>query len=190
ERDARIEARKKEAAKKKDEAAKKKAKLATRISENRKDTNGQRVKMFEGKIMVEVINAVQAKLAQEEGFNAVVIFDNAASAAVPTNKNPVTSDPRVMRLLMDSVLIPVVVRVRAGHSIEAKIAKHIGVDAIDEVNYAMTTTMPFIEKKEENIPYMADNPRRRLKALVQAAEFYNKPDVMMKLSTGTNERLM
>ncbi|KAJ2327776.1 hypothetical protein GGI00_004371 [Coemansia sp. RSA 2681] len=140
ERAARIEARKKEAEKKNKERDEKKAKLKKRLDDQKAYFLKERVRMLDGAIIVEVLNTVQAKLAQAAGFNAICPFNTTGKTSIPTYANLVTSDPRMMRDMMDSVLIPVIARVRTGHVIEAKMAEHLGAGIIDEADYGATTS--------------------------------------------------
>ncbi|KAJ2682342.1 hypothetical protein IWW39_006040, partial [Coemansia spiralis] len=75
EREARIQARKKEVEKKAEERKAKEKKIIDRIDENRAVTFKAHVKMFECGVIVEVLNTVQAKLAQEAGFNAICPYN-------------------------------------------------------------------------------------------------------------------
>ncbi|KAJ2740052.1 Pyridoxal 5'-phosphate synthase subunit snz1, partial [Coemansia sp. BCRC 34301] len=131
EREARIEARKKEAEKKRKERDDKKNKLVSRLEANVAKTKAERVRSLADGIMVEVLNTVQAQLAQEAGFNAVLPYDSAA-----TNINPRSINPREVRSMLNAVLIPVIARVQVGHYIEAKMAERLGASIIEEFDAA------------------------------------------------------
>ncbi|KAJ2426022.1 hypothetical protein GGF41_002209, partial [Coemansia sp. RSA 2531] len=74
-------------------------------------------------VIVEVVNVIQAKLAQDAGFTAICPYDYPATVSSKVTGNPLTTDPRVMRDMMNSVIIPVMARVRVGHAIEAMMAE-------------------------------------------------------------------
>ncbi|KAJ2627185.1 hypothetical protein GGF44_004803, partial [Coemansia sp. RSA 1694] len=155
ERAARIEARKKEAEKKNKERDEKKAKLKKRLDDQKADFLKERVRMLDGAIIVEVLNTVQAKLAQAAGFNAICPFNTTGKTSIPTYANLVTSDPRMMRDMMDSVLIPVIARVRTGHVIEAKMAEHLGAGIIDEADYGAAALANPMAKGGFGVPVMS-----------------------------------
>ncbi|KAJ2009065.1 hypothetical protein GGI04_000754 [Coemansia thaxteri] len=148
----RIEARKREAAKikkEKDEklAKKKAAIMAIRLS---KDHKTKLAKKLANGIIVDVINEVQARLAQEAGFTAVCIFTQPPNVPFgPGDATSRASDSRAARLLMNRVLIPVMAKVSIGHFLEAKVAERVGVNLIDESDYLDSNASVFLDK--ENI---------------------------------------
>ncbi|KAJ2695111.1 hypothetical protein H4218_005333, partial [Coemansia sp. IMI 209128] len=75
EREARIQARKKEADKKAKERKEKEAKIIKRIESHRAETFKAQLSMLKCGVIVEVLNTVQAKLAQEAGFNAICPYN-------------------------------------------------------------------------------------------------------------------
>ncbi|KAJ2401162.1 hypothetical protein GGI10_006092, partial [Coemansia sp. RSA 2530] len=155
EREARILARKKEVEKKAKERKEKEAKIIKRIDESRAATFKAHVKLFECGIIVEVLNTVQAKLAQDAGFNAICPYNYPEEMTMSGNGNPVTSDPRVIREMMNSVLIPIMANVRIGHTIEAKMAAHLGASIINEHEYAEVSEATYMSKKGFKVPFMA-----------------------------------
>ncbi|KAJ2814069.1 hypothetical protein H4S07_000178 [Coemansia furcata] len=154
EREARIAARKAEAEKKTKEAKAKIESLKKRLmsKDSQSITLGARVNMFKHGVIVEVVNKIQAKLAQEAGFTAICPYD----FPQPLNAlgNPVTSDPRVIRDMINSVLIPVMAKVRVGHIIEAKMAAYLGANIIDESDYTTKLTSKHMLKEEFGVPFM------------------------------------
>ncbi|KAJ2834874.1 hypothetical protein GGI24_000161 [Coemansia furcata] len=155
EREARIAARKAEAEKKTKEAKAKSENLKKRLmsKESQAITLVARVNMVKNGVIVEVVNTIQAKLAQEAGFTAICPYD--FPQPLTTLGNPVTSDPRVIRDMINSVLIPVMAKVRVGHIIEAKMAAHLGANIIDESDYiTKLASKHMLNKKEFGVPFM------------------------------------
>ncbi|KAJ1914255.1 Pyridoxal 5'-phosphate synthase subunit snz1 [Coemansia sp. RSA 922] len=155
-RDARIAERKKEAEKKDKELKEKTEKLRKRLEGEASLllTKPARVNMLNYGVIVEVVNVVQAKLAQDAGFTAICPFDNPVPLSSNKNRNPLTSDPRVMRDMMNSVVIPVMAKVRIGHIVEALMAEKLGANIIDESDYVGQDNATYMEKKKFKVPFM------------------------------------
>ncbi|KAJ2874381.1 hypothetical protein GGH93_002447 [Coemansia aciculifera] len=136
ERDTRIAARQQEAKKKKDEKTAKEEALKTRLKLNLKTTTPERANKLKGCIIVDVINVIQARLAQEAGFSAVCALE-ILPATMQTRKMSRMCDPRVTRSIANSVLIPVVAKVSIGHDVEAEVAVEVGANFIDESEFAI-----------------------------------------------------
>ncbi|KAJ2399846.1 hypothetical protein GGI10_006327, partial [Coemansia sp. RSA 2530] len=127
--------------------------LKKRLDLHQKVTTKARVDMLRYGLMVEVVNTVQAKLAQEAGFTAICPYDYPARHSTSANGNPTTSDPRVIREMMNKVLIPLMAKVRIGHIIEAQMAEHLGVNIIDESEYAGEAKAKHILKNGFRAPF-------------------------------------
>ncbi|KAJ2063428.1 Pyridoxal 5'-phosphate synthase subunit snz1 [Coemansia sp. RSA 2337] len=155
-RDARIAERKKEAEKKDKELKEKTEKLRKRLEGEASLllTKPARVNMLNYGVIVEVVNVIQAKLAQDAGFTAICPFDNPVPLSSNKNRNPLTSDPRVMRDMMNSVVIPVMAKVRIGHIVEALMAEKLGANIIDESDYVGQDNATYMEKKKFKVPFM------------------------------------
>ncbi|KAJ2487298.1 Pyridoxal 5'-phosphate synthase subunit snz1 [Coemansia sp. RSA 2050] len=132
----------------------KEARLKKRLGLHQKATTKARVDMLQYGLMVEVVNTIQAKLAQDAGFTAICPYDYSASPSAMVNSNPNTSDPRVIREMMNKVLIPLMAKVRIGHIIEAKMAEHLGANIIDESEYAEETRAKHVSKNGFRTPFM------------------------------------
>ncbi|KAJ2871653.1 Pyridoxal 5'-phosphate synthase subunit snz1, partial [Coemansia aciculifera] len=129
-----IAARKKEADKKDNERIDKEVKLQNRLKDkdSQSVTRAARVNMLKYGVIVEVANVIQAKLAQDAGFTAICPFNYPPTISNKTNGNPLTADPRVIRDMMNAVVIPVMTKVRVGHIVEALMAEKLGANIIDE----------------------------------------------------------
>ncbi|KAJ2062449.1 Pyridoxal 5'-phosphate synthase subunit snz1 [Coemansia sp. S146] len=143
ERDARIAARQQEAKKKNDEKDAKEKRLKERLTLSLKTTIPERANKLKGRIIVDVINVIQAKLAQAAGFSAVCALE-ILPATMQARKMSRMCDPRVTRSIADSVLIPVVAKIAIGHDIEADVAIKAGANFVDESEFAIMGALPTI----------------------------------------------
>ncbi|KAJ2023593.1 hypothetical protein IWW57_004059 [Coemansia sp. S610] len=135
EREERINARKLEAKKKDEEKAAKAKKLKDRLGKSKEVTLNARANMLKGGVIVEVINAVQARLAQATGFTAVCPLDFTIKD-LEARKMGRLVDPRVTQAIANAVLIPTVAKISIGHDIEADVAVEVGSNFVDECEYA------------------------------------------------------
>ncbi|KAJ2037221.1 Pyridoxal 5'-phosphate synthase subunit snz1, partial [Coemansia sp. S2] len=116
---------KQEAEKKKNELEEKAEKLRKRLEgeASLSVTKAARLEILNYGVIVEVVNVIQAKMAQEAGFTAICPFNYPATVSSKVTGNPLTSDPRVIRDMINSVIIPVMAKVRVGHIVEALMAE-------------------------------------------------------------------
>jgi len=89
-------------------------------------------KMCKGGVIMDVVNAEQAKIAEDAGAVAVMALE-----AVPADiraKGGVArmADPKKIKEIMDAVTIPVMAKCRIGHFAEAQVLEALGVDMADE----------------------------------------------------------
>merc|ERR1719160_466496 len=98
---------------------------------------GEKVKkglatMFKGGVIMDVMNAEQAKIAEEAGACAVMALER-IPADIRFEKGVARmSDPKMIKEIMEAVTIPVMAKCRIGHFVEAQILQEIGVDYVDE----------------------------------------------------------
>ncbi|KAJ2244848.1 Pyridoxal 5'-phosphate synthase subunit snz1 [Coemansia sp. RSA 455] len=104
--------------------------------------------MLNGRIIVDVINVIQAQLAQATGFAAVCALE-ALPPVLNARKMSRLCDPRVTRDIANSVLIPVVAKFSIGHDVEAEVAIESGANFIDESEFAIGGTLSnlYVENK-------------------------------------------
>ncbi len=88
--------------------------------------------MLRGGVIMDVINAEQARIAEDAGAVAVMALERVPSDIRKEGGVARMSDPRLIEDIMDAVDIPVMAKVRIGHFVEAQILEAIGVDYIDE----------------------------------------------------------
>lgn len=88
--------------------------------------------MLKNGVIMDVMNAEQAKIAEQAGAVAVMALERIPSLIRSQGGVARMSDPRMIREIMDTVSIPVMAKVRIGHFAEAQILEQLGVDFIDE----------------------------------------------------------
>ncbi|KAI3662157.1 hypothetical protein MP638_002143 [Amoeboaphelidium occidentale] len=88
--------------------------------------------MMKGGVIMDVVNAEQAIVAQEAGACAVMALERVPADIRRQGGVARMSDPEMIKSIKRAVTIPVMAKVRIGHFVEAQILEHIGVDYIDE----------------------------------------------------------
>jgi len=88
--------------------------------------------MLKGGVIMDVVNAEQAKIAEESGAVAVMALERVPADIRADVGVARISDPKMIKEIMAAVTIPVMAKVRIGHFVEAQILQSLGVDYIDE----------------------------------------------------------
>jgi pyridoxal 5'-phosphate synthase pdxS subunit len=88
--------------------------------------------MLKGGVIMDVVNAEQARIAEKAGAVAVMALERVPSDIRKEGGVARMSPVRVIREIMETVSIPVMAKVRIGHFMEARILEVLGVDYIDE----------------------------------------------------------
>ncbi|KAI8884806.1 pyridoxine biosynthesis protein pyroA [Backusella circina FSU 941] len=88
--------------------------------------------MFKGGVIMDVIDAEQARIAEEAGACAVMALERVPADIRKNGGVARMSDPKMIKEIIEAVTIPVMAKVRIGHFVEAQIIESIGVDYIDE----------------------------------------------------------
>ena len=88
--------------------------------------------MLKGGVIMDVVNAEQAKIAEEAGACSVMALERVPADIRADGGVARMSDPSMIEDIMKSVTIPVMAKVRIGHFVEARILESIGIDYIDE----------------------------------------------------------
>lgn len=88
--------------------------------------------MLKGGVIMDVVNAEQAVIAQEAGAVAVMALERVPADIRATGGVARMSDPKLIREIQAAVTIPVMAKCRIGHFVEAQIIDSLGVDFIDE----------------------------------------------------------
>ena len=88
--------------------------------------------MLKGGVIMDVVNAEQAVIAEKAGATAVMALERVPSDIRKEGGVARMSQIRIIRDIMEAVSIPVMAKVRIGHFMEARILEVLGVDYIDE----------------------------------------------------------
>jgi len=88
--------------------------------------------MLKGGVIMDVVSAEQAKIAEEAGAVAVMALERVPADIRAAGGVARMADPRIIKEIMKAVSIPVMAKARIGHFVEAQILEALGVDYIDE----------------------------------------------------------
>jgi len=88
--------------------------------------------MLKGGVICDVVNAEQARLAEEAGACAVMALERVPADIRAHGGVARMSDPELILQIKEEVTIPVMAKCRIGHFVEAEILQAIGIDCIDE----------------------------------------------------------
>jgi pyridoxal 5'-phosphate synthase pdxS subunit len=88
--------------------------------------------MLKGGVIMDVMTADQARIAEEAGACAVMALERIPARIRREGGVARMSDPKLIKDIESSVSIPVMAKVRIGHFAEAQILEALGVDFIDE----------------------------------------------------------
>jgi pyridoxal 5'-phosphate synthase pdxS subunit len=88
--------------------------------------------MLKGGVIMDVVNAEQAQIAQDAGAVAVMALERVPADIRAQGGVARMSDPEMIEEIMKVVSIPVMAKCRIGHFAEAQVLQALGVDYIDE----------------------------------------------------------
>ena len=88
--------------------------------------------MLKGGVIMDVVNAEQAKIAEDAGAVAVMALERVPADIRAQGGVARMSDPDMIDQIIASVSIPVMAKARIGHFVEAQILQTLGIDYIDE----------------------------------------------------------
>jgi pyridoxal 5'-phosphate synthase pdxS subunit len=102
-----------------------------------RDTGTVRVKrglaeMLKGGVIMDVVTADQAKVAEDAGAVAVMALERVPADIRRDGGVARMSDPELIEGIVSAVTIPVMAKARIGHFVEAQILEALGVDYVDE----------------------------------------------------------
>src|SRR6187431_402581 len=88
--------------------------------------------MLKGGVIMDVVTAEQAKIAEDAGAVAVMALERVPADIRAEGGVSRMSDPDMIESIIASVSIPVMAKARIGHFVEAQVLQELGVDYIDE----------------------------------------------------------
>ena len=88
--------------------------------------------MLKGGVIMDVIDADQAVIAEQAGAVAVMALERVPAQIRAQGGVARMSHPNMIKEVMAAVTIPVMAKARIGHFVEAQVLQELGVDFIDE----------------------------------------------------------
>jgi len=88
--------------------------------------------MLKGGVIMDVVDAAQAKVAEDAGAVAVMALERVPSDIRRDGGVARMSDPAMIEAIQAAVTIPVMAKARIGHFVEAQVLEALGVDFVDE----------------------------------------------------------
>jgi len=112
-------------------------------------------KMQKGGVIMDVVDAEQAKIAENAGAVAVMALERVPADIRKEGGVARMADPLKIKEIMNTVSIPVMAKCRIGHFAEAQVLESLGVDTIDE-SEVLTPADPFrhVDKKRFKVPFV------------------------------------
>jgi pyridoxal 5'-phosphate synthase pdxS subunit len=111
--------------------------------------------MLKGGVIMDVVTADQAKIAEDAGAVAVMALERVPADIRAHGGVARMSDPSMVDEIIASVSIPVMAKVRIGHFVEAQVIQSLGVDYIDESEVLTPADMAYhIDKWAFTTPFV------------------------------------
>jgi pyridoxal 5'-phosphate synthase pdxS subunit len=111
--------------------------------------------MQKGGVIMDVVNADQARIAEEAGAVAVMALERVPAEIRKAGGVARMADPDRVTGIIDAVSIPVMGKVRIGHFVEARVLESLGVDMIDESEVLTPADEEYhIRKTEFDVPFV------------------------------------
>jgi pyridoxal 5'-phosphate synthase pdxS subunit len=111
--------------------------------------------MLKGGVIMDVVTADQARIAEEAGAVAVMALERVPADIRADGGVARMSDPEMIRAIIEAVSIPVMAKCRIGHFVEAQILEALGVDYIDESEVLTPADEQFhVNKHNFKVPFV------------------------------------
>jgi pyridoxal 5'-phosphate synthase pdxS subunit len=110
--------------------------------------------MLKGGVIMDVVNAEQAKIAEEAGACAVMSLERVPADIRAHGGVARMADPAKVEQIIDAVSIPVMAKSRIGHFVEARVLQSLGVDYIDESEVLSPVDDNHIDKRAFTVPFV------------------------------------
>ncbi len=128
--------------------------------------------MLKGGVIMDVVNADQAKIAEDAGAVAVMALERVPADIRSQGGVARMSDPDLIDQIIASVSIPVMAKARIGHFVEAQVLQSLGVDFIDESEVLTPADyVNHIDKRPFTVPFVcgATNLGEALRRITEGA---------------------
>lgn len=111
--------------------------------------------MLKGGVIMDVVNAEQAKIAEDAGACAVMALERVPADIRRDGGVARMSDPAMIEEIKNTVSIPVMAKARIGHFAEAQVLESLGVDFVDESEVLTPADEAnHIWKHDFNVPFV------------------------------------
>jgi pyridoxal 5'-phosphate synthase pdxS subunit len=111
--------------------------------------------MLKGGVIMDVVDAEQARIAEDAGACAVMALERVPAQIRAEGGVARASDPGMIRAIQRAVSIPVMAKCRIGHFMEARILESLEVDFIDESEVLTPADHEFhIDKRDFRAPFV------------------------------------
>lgn len=128
--------------------------------------------MLKGGVIMDVVTAEQAKIAEDAGAVAVMALERVPADIRAQGGVARMSDPDLIDQIIKSVSIPVMAKARIGHFVEAQVLEALGVDYIDESEVLSPADyVNHIDKWKFKVPFVcgATNLGEALRRITEGA---------------------
>ncbi|CAO1651850.1 pyridoxal 5'-phosphate synthase lyase subunit PdxS [Salinibacterium sp. NSLL150] len=128
--------------------------------------------MLKGGVIMDVVNAEQAKIAEDAGAVAVMALERVPADIRSQGGVARMSDPDLIDGIIDAVSIPVMAKARIGHFVEAQVLQALKVDYIDESEVLSPADyVNHIDKWNFDVPFVcgATNLGEALRRITEGA---------------------
>ena len=123
--------------------------------EDRRRINRDLARMLKGGVIMDVVDADQARIAEAAGAVAVMALERVPADIRKEGGVARMSDPKLIKEIKAAVSIPVMAKARIGHFIEARVLEALGIDFIDESEVLTPADDRFhIEKTSFKAPFV------------------------------------
>src|SRR3990167_7826630 len=110
--------------------------------------------MLKGGVIMDVVTAEQAKIAEKAGAVAVMALERVPADIRKEGGVARMADPLKIKEIMDAVTIPVMAKCRIGHFAEARVLESLGVDYIDESEVLTPADEIHVDKSNFKVPFV------------------------------------
>jgi len=106
-------------------------------------------------VIMDVVNAEQAKIAEAAGAVAIMALERVPSDIRKAGGVARMADPTIVEEVVNAVSIPVMAKARIGHIIEARVLEAMGIDYIDESEVLTPADEVFhLNKHDYKVPFV------------------------------------
>ena len=128
--------------------------------------------MLKGGVIMDVVNAEHAKIAEAAGAVAVMALERVPADIRVEGGVARMSDPEMIQEIQESVTIPVMAKCRIGHFVEAQILQALEIDYIDESEVLTPADLEHhVNKWDFTVPFVcgATNLGEALRRIAEGA---------------------